>query len=78
MVIAKDGVAKLTDFGVSTDEDNPSNDFEFTNKLATLETSAPEVIESRKFSKASDWWSFGCLLFEMATGQNPFHEMTSF
>lgn len=33
---------------------------------------APEVIDNEKYSFSPDWFSFGCLLFEMIEGQAPF------
>ena len=37
---------------------------------------APEVVRARdvasSFTLASDFWAFGCMLFEMATGHLPF------
>lgn len=33
---------------------------------------APEVIENEKYSFSPDWFSFGCLLYEMIEGQAPF------
>ncbi|KAJ6661988.1 hypothetical protein lerEdw1_012835 [Lerista edwardsae] len=33
---------------------------------------APEVINGADFSRASDLWSLGCLLYEMFTGRPPF------
>ncbi|CAG8685337.1 7988_t:CDS:2, partial [Acaulospora colombiana] len=33
---------------------------------------APEVLESQKFSKASDIYSFGIIMWELVTGQKPF------
>lgn len=34
--------------------------------------SAPEVIDNERYSYSPDWFSFGCLLYEMIEGQAPF------
>lgn len=33
---------------------------------------APEVIDNEKYAFSPDWFSFGCLLYEMIEGQAPF------
>lgn len=33
---------------------------------------APEVIDNEKYSYSPDWFSFGCLIYEMIEGQAPF------
>lgn len=33
---------------------------------------APEVIDNEKYSFSPDWFSFGCLLYEMIEGQAPY------
>lgn len=33
---------------------------------------APEIILSKGYGKAIDWWSFGVLIFEMNAGYPPF------
>lgn len=33
---------------------------------------APEVIDNEKYSFSPDWFSFGCLVYEMIEGQAPF------
>lgn len=38
----------------------------------TPEYIAPEIILSKGYGKAVDWWSFGVLLFEMDAGYPPF------
>lgn len=37
---------------------------------------APETIEGTGEGDACDWWSVGCILFEMLLGYPPFHEKT--
>lgn len=33
---------------------------------------APEVIDNEKYTFSPDWFSFGCLIYEMIEGQAPF------
>lgn len=33
---------------------------------------SPEVIDNEKYSFSPDWFSFGCLIYEMIEGQAPF------
>ncbi|KAA3681207.1 protein kinase A [Paragonimus westermani] len=39
----------------------------------TPEYLAPEVIKSKGYTKAVDWWAFGVLIFEMLAGHPPFY-----
>jgi serine/threonine protein kinase len=67
-VISRHGFPKLVDFGISTDSTCPL----IHHIQTTPQISAPESFAQNVYSQATDWWSFGCLLFEMATGKKAF------
>uniref|UniRef100_A0A672KF40 mitogen-activated protein kinase kinase kinase n=2 Tax=Sinocyclocheilus grahami TaxID=75366 RepID=A0A672KF40_SINGR len=59
---------KITDFGLA-------REWHKTTKMSTAGTyawMAPEVIKSSTFSKGSDVWSYGVLLWELLTGEAPY------
>lgn len=33
---------------------------------------APEVLEGKGYSQSSEWWAFGCLIYELLVGVPPF------
>lgn len=43
----------------------------------TPEYVSPEIIQSKGYGKAVDWWSFGVLLFELCNGRSPFYRNDS-
>ncbi|XP_067901583.1 mitogen-activated protein kinase kinase kinase 21 isoform X1 [Heterodontus francisci] len=59
---------KITDFGLA-------REWHKTTKMSAAGTyawMAPEVIKSSMFSKGSDVWSYGVLLWELLTGEVPY------
>uniref|UniRef100_A0A8C9R796 Mitogen-activated protein kinase kinase kinase n=1 Tax=Scleropages formosus TaxID=113540 RepID=A0A8C9R796_SCLFO len=62
---------KITDFGLA-------REWHCTTKMSAAGTyawMAPEVIKLSLFSKSSDVWSFGVLLWELLTGEVPYREI---
>uniref|UniRef100_A0A8C9PCE0 mitogen-activated protein kinase kinase kinase n=1 Tax=Spermophilus dauricus TaxID=99837 RepID=A0A8C9PCE0_SPEDA len=61
-------ILKITDFGLA-------REWHRTTKMSAAGTyawMAPEVIRASTFSKGSDVWSYGVLLWELLTGEVPF------
>ena len=70
MLLDADGHVKLTDFGLSKDSEEEGKTFSF---CGTVEYMAPEVVNRKGHDVIADWWSFGVLMYEMLTGDLPFH-----
>ena len=62
-------VLKLTDFGLA--RELKMNDGEMS-AAGTYSHMPPEVIKYASYSRASDVWSFGVLLWELLTGEIPY------
>ena len=88
VLVDEDGYLKITDFGLSKENiDKPIGYFDRNEGYKSLkepgshiicgtaEYMSPEMLQGKGFGFATDWWSFGCLIYEMLTGRPPFmHE----
>ncbi|XP_045106822.1 uncharacterized protein LOC123501849 isoform X12 [Portunus trituberculatus] len=59
---------KITDFGLAREVSKTTR----MSAAGTYAWMAPEVIKTSTFSKASDVWSYGVLLWELLTGESPY------
>jgi serine/threonine protein kinase/tetratricopeptide (TPR) repeat protein len=84
VMIRKDGLAKILDFGLSklapgfprSPLDETSTATEQGILLGTIDYMSPEQASGLPTDFRSDQFSFGSLLYEMVTGKRPFHHET--
>ncbi|XP_064161427.1 ephrin type-A receptor 8 [Anguilla rostrata] len=72
-------VCKVSDFGLSRVlEDDPNAAYTTTGGKIPIRWTAPEAIAYRKFSSASDVWSYGVVMWEvMSYGERPYWNLTN-
>nr|XP_033813926.1 ephrin type-B receptor 3 [Geotrypetes seraphini] len=74
-------VCKVSDFGLSRFLENDPSDPTYTSSLGgkiPIRWTAPEAITYRKFTSASDVWSYGIVMWEvMSYGERPYWDMSN-
>ena len=70
------GVVKLTDFGISRSLEN--NQIYSKTFVGSRSYMSPERITGKKYSYSSDIWSVGLVIYELATGKEPYGEGDDF
>ncbi|EDW16488.1 G protein-coupled receptor kinase 2 [Drosophila mojavensis] len=63
------GHVRISDLGLAVEI--PEGEM-VRGRVGTVGYMAPEVIDNEKYAFSPDWFSFGCLLYEMIEGQAPF------
>jgi len=69
-VIDADGYVKLTDFGLSKLDIYEST--KTYSVCGTPEYLAPEILRKEGHNKSVDWWTLGCIIYEMIFNRPPF------
>ncbi|XP_030634411.1 ephrin type-A receptor 4 [Chanos chanos] len=72
-------VCKVSDFGMSRVlEDEPEGTYTTRGGKIPIRWTAPEAIAYRKFTSASDVWSYGIVMWEvMSYGERPYWDMSN-
>ena len=69
ILIERTGHIKLVDFGLSKIFENNEKMYTICGTSFYL---APELIKKKGYSCDADWWSLGCLMYELLSGSPPF------
>lgn len=64
--------AKLCDFGLARMRQETAT---MTGNIGTVHWTAPEIMNNKRYRFSADVYSFGMVLYEMASGKLPFAEM---
>ena len=72
ILLGLDGHIKLTDFGLS--KKVTESKFQTRTLCGTPEYQAPEILLDFEYGKPVDFWSIGCLLYELISGMPPYFE----
>ena len=69
-MIDSNGHIKLTDFGLSKMVKKTKEKAFII--CGTLQYLAPEILSDEGYDNSVDWWSLGCVMYEMLVGKSPF------
>lgn len=75
VLLGSDGHIQITDFGLAKDLGHGGFNDEEARALTicgTQEYMAPEMIARKGYGRAADFWSLGCIAYEMLHGLPPF------
>jgi eukaryotic-like serine/threonine-protein kinase len=78
MMVMSDGTVKLMDFGIAHTEREPSKLTQTGTTLGSINYMSPEQVRGSDIDERSDIYSVGISLYEMVTGEKPFHGDSNF
>ena len=68
ILLDEEGHAAISDMGLAV----VTNGRRWRGRAGTPGYWAPEMLAKEKYSYASDWWGYGCMVFEFFVGKCPF------
>src|SRR5262249_47831652 len=78
MMLTPDGTVKLMDFGIARTQEGQDKLTQTGSTLGSINYMSPEQVKGGPIDERSDLYSVGISLYEMVTGQKPFHGDSSF
>lgn len=74
ILVDASGHLKLTDFGSAVSIPPTATDLAYIERLVTLPYQAPEFLnfDGEYLNSAIDYWSLGCIMYEMVVHRTPF------
>ncbi|KAJ7502788.1 kinase-like protein [Mycena galericulata] len=67
---------KITDFGTGKVLENGEQ--RATTFVGTAQYQAPELLELKETTKSSDYWAFGCVVYQMISGRFAFNDRSDY
>ena len=74
IMISRKGVVRITDFGIATPATMAGTATSSGKVVGSMQYLAPEQLEEQEASVRSDIFAFGCVMYEMLTGEKAFPE----
>ncbi|KAL9970856.1 hypothetical protein ACROYT_G023307 [Oculina patagonica] len=81
VLVGENMSCKVSDFGLSRElaDDNPDSEYQTQGGKIPVRWTAPEALQHRKFSSASDVWSYGILVWEiMSFSDRPYWDWNNY
>jgi serine/threonine-protein kinase len=78
MMLTPSGTVKLMDFGIARTDGEPSKLTATGTTLGSVNYMSPEQVKGAGTDERSDLYSVGISLYEMVTGEKPFHGDSNF
>ncbi|KAJ6603111.1 kinase-like domain-containing protein [Mycena sp. CBHHK59/15] len=67
---------KITDFGTGKVLENGAQ--RATTFVGTAQYQSPELLELKETTRSSDYWAFGCIVYQMIAGRFTFHDRSDY